>query len=56
MKLHLDAMSSVKDSDHFCASSGWGRADDGDKLRRILDLKFRSRISELLQLVDLYNI
>lgn len=53
--LHLDAMSLVNDSAHFCASSGWGRADDGDKLLRILDLRFWSLISELLQLEDLLH-
>ena len=48
MDLHLDAMRVAKDSDHFCASSGCGRADNGEseflRLKNNPDFRFKSRI------------
>ena len=48
MDLHLDAMRAAKDSDHFCASSGCGRADNGEseflRLKNNPDFRFKSRI------------
>lgn len=44
-------MRAAKDSDHFWASSGWGRADNGEseflRLRNNPDFRFKSRISGL---------
>lgn len=46
--LHLDAIRQLKDSAHFWASSGGGRADKDDSVLRRRKKPKRSLISDLL--------
>lgn len=45
--LHLEAIRAENDSDHFCASSGGGRADKEDSVLLRRRNPSRSRISDL---------
>ncbi len=59
-KLHLDAMRAAKDSDHFWASSGCGRAENREseflRLKNNPDFRFKIRISELQREIHKYRI